>query len=594
MDAMMIPAQTTSKATIPGGGSGRTGGKSQESFAEYMDRKLNDAGREKNLLGVKAKNSKAAKAAGPASQKADKSKEADDAMNAAALLAQFLQDLKDMAKDTEKNSGEWSFAVPDDGILKKLALDAGMDEKKLAALLQQSAEQGNVIDLKNFLETLTRHFTEQAEDVDVKVSETDLPFFETLLSKLGAPIEQIVDVADQSATGDGKLDLKAFLESLQDVTENGKPIALSDWETSQLRDIFSKAGVAEDLQNQLLPKQNDAPFTLATLREMLQKGIENVKDSRPKLDLPAFLKDLQQVFADAKFNDKTAGWSPAVQEAVSSAYQELLKSVDLSTVQAKVVPPPVQTPGKPATMDVDEDQLRDLHGLDGSEGVEAEEAAVPEQAKEHAGNGEMAGQNQGQAMGQSAAAGTVTAGMSAEGHAAAAAAAGHHVGSESQTVSAQQGQHLTTPPRMAQEVVQQTFHNISNSVLNGLRNNEHHLVLRLYPRELGEVKVEMTVREQNVSLSFSMENHRVKETLESNMQQFQDNLSKHGFTLQGCQVSVGQQQEDPNSAWQFLEQARQLGQGKGGRETLADLPADSMYIRPIPGAVREGGISLFI
>ena len=120
------------------------------------------------------------------------------------------------------------------------------------------------------------------------------------------------------------------------------------------------------------------------------------------------------------------------------------------------------------------------------------------------------------------------------------------------------------------------------------------MVLRLYPRELGEVKVEMTVREQNVSLAFSMENHRVKAALESNMQQFPDNLSRHGFSLQGWQVSVGQQQEDPNAAWQFHEQARQLGQGRSNRETLADLPTDSMYIRPMQGADREGGISLFI
>ncbi len=603
----MIPLKTISKATIPG--SGRLGGKSQESFASYMDRQLNDAGSEKNLLGVKAP-----KAEGGERQVVEKGKDSDsdDALNAATLLAQFLQDLKGMAKDVDKTPGDWSFSVPDNGMLEKIAADAGMDENALASLLQQASGQDGVFDLNKFLATLTQHFEEQGDSVEVKVPETDLPFFETLLSKLGVPVEQIVDAADQGATGDGQLDLTAFVESLQDVQDNGQPIVLSDWEISQLREVLSKAGVDDQLQNRLLPEQgvnsnsnsnsntannSGTPLTLASLRDMLQQGVANVKDSRPKLDLPAFLTDLQQVFTEAKFSDKNVGWSPAVQEAVSATYQELLKSVDLSTVQAKTVSAKnvsatVKTPGQSATMV--EDESLDLHGLTDVVDPEGENAVAAAKAEGSVGKGEMVGQ--GQIPGQSA---TVVEGsavaLSLEGHAAAAAAAGHHVGSEHQMAVEPGRMADMHAPGMRQEVAQQTFHNISNSVLNGLKNNEHHLVLRLYPRELGEVKVEMTVRDQNVTLSFGMENHRVKETLESNMQQFQDNLAKQGFNLQGCEVSVGQQQEDPSAAWQSFEQNRQQqGQGAGGRETLADLPAESMYIRPMSGADREGGISLFI
>ena len=684
MDAMMmIQAKVTSKATVPGGGSGRVGGESQGSFAQYMDQKLNEDASRESLLGVKANENASVKTDSPASKAENKNEEVslDDAQDVVGLLSHFLQELKDMSTDSEKTPADWSFSIADKDLLQQIAADAGMNENEMAALLQQYEDQDGVFDLRNFIATLTRHFEDQGEGVEVTVPETDLPFFETLLSKMGVPVEQIVDVADKGVTGDGKLDLTAFMNALQGVEGNGKPIVLSELETAELREIFSDIGVADALQNRLLTNQDNAglPFSLERLQDVLQQGVANVKDSQPKLDLPAFLNDLQQVFTEAKFNEKSVGWSPAVQNAVSAAYEELLKSVDLSTVQVKVVqaattaaftdsnegdevfgadhseigkpviakeaepvkpaaaqaveagksaaaqaaevvkpvaaqaaevvkpvvmhaaaevvkPVVAQVAGavKPVGREVNNDIVKDLHGIDAAEEPATDvkiAAAVADAGDAGANPDREAGAEQGKFSGTFD---NPLAGLGQEGHAASTTAAGRQVGFEQQ-MATEQGRAATPAPRMTPGLEQQTFQNISNNVLNGLKNNEHHLVLRLFPRELGEVKVEMTVRDQNISLSFAMENHKVKETLESNMQQFQDNLAKQGFNLQGCEVSVGQQEEDRSAAWQSFEQNRQQqGQGKSGRETLADLPGESMYIRPIHDTGREGGISLFI
>ena len=669
MDAMMmIQTKVTSKATVPGGGSSRVGGKSQGSFAQYMDKKLNEDASRESLLGVKGQKKVAAEKdnSAPQVEKRSDNVETDEVQDVVGLLAQFLQELKEMSSDSEKTPGDWTFALPDNNLLQKIAADAGMDENDMAALLQQYEDQGGVLDLRNFLTTLTRHFQDQSEGTEVVVPETDLPFFETLLSKMGVPVEQIVDVSDQAVSGDGKLDLSAFQEALNNVEGNGKPIVLSDLETSELREIFAEIGVADSLQNRLLPEQNDngLPFSLDRLREVLQQGVTNVKDNQPKLDLPTFLNDLQQVFADAQFNEKGVGWSPAVQNAVSAAYEELLKSVDLSTVQVKAVnaatnsavaeisgdgegvlsdpaevgkpivaqrndheknanaqasdagksaaskgaevvrpeftqqgaevvkPEVAQLAGavKPLGREGNNHIVKDLHGL-----AETEEPAVEVKVEAAVADAES-GANRDAGSQQGNPSGTFDSslpGMSSESHAASASAMGRQVGFEQQ-LATEQGRAATPAPRMTPVLEQQTFQHISNNVLNGLKNNEHHLVLRLFPRELGEVKVEMTVRDQNISLSFAMENHQVKETLESNMQQFQDNLARQGFNLQGCEVSVGQQEEDRNAAWQSFEHNRQQqGQGQS-RGTLADLPGESMYIRPINETGREGGISLFI
>ena len=120
------------------------------------------------------------------------------------------------------------------------------------------------------------------------------------------------------------------------------------------------------------------------------------------------------------------------------------------------------------------------------------------------------------------------------------------------------------------------------------------MVLKLYPKELGEVKVEMTVRDNQVAVSFVMENSKVKEVLESNLEQFKENMEKQGFTMGECMVSLNRDNDDGNEAWQkFQAGSLEKGVGRRRRATLADLPEDILYQRAQPGNGRENGVDLF-
>lgn len=601
MDAMMMKLTSAPAASSANGGAkGRAGSGSKESFAEYMDRKLSAESNRKNLLGAKASrrerpvgNGAVANEKGSAREDVD---EGNAAQNVATLLQQFLEKLQEMAKNGESTPGEWSFTLPDQGLLKQVAADAGLNDQELAALLAQARKEDGVISLQAFLATLANHFEQQGKEQKITVPETDLPPLETLLSKLGVPVEQIVDVVDQSVGGDGRLDLTAFLKGLEKVEENGKPFVLSAWETDQLRDILARAGVSEQLQADLLssPSGKDVPFSLGRLQEMLRQGIADVKAGRPQLKLAAFAGDLKRIFAEANFIDKGVGWSPAVQGAVAATYEELLKSVDLSTAQVKVVPAVAAAPGQDVSAAMKEGQDQQ-DGVDDFWATAEEEAAAGAKGKtagnDRAAQGDHAGGMGPEQAVQPAASGVHDAVLGGGAHNTAPHQAGNSAGDVVGT-----GRAPAPEPPLPPQLGQQTFDSISQGVVRGLKNDEHHLVLRLFPKELGEVKVDMMVRENHVSINFAMENSRVKQTLESNMQQFQDNLAKQGFVLNGCQVSVGQQQ-DSGSAWQSFEQARQqMGRGgaKGKRETLADLSGDIMYIRPLRGADHAGGISLLI
>jgi flagellar hook-length control protein FliK len=139
-----------------------------------------------------------------------------------------------------------------------------------------------------------------------------------------------------------------------------------------------------------------------------------------------------------------------------------------------------------------------------------------------------------------------------------------------------------------------TVDQISQGVMRGLRSSQHHMTLTLYPKELGEVKVDLQVRESHIVVSFAMENSRVKEALESNMQDFKDNLQKQGFSLQECFVSVDQNNTD--DARQRFEEAWEKLVAQTGREKESGQPGDVMaMVDGRHGGMNQGGtISLFV
>lgn len=150
------------------------------------------------------------------------------------------------------------------------------------------------------------------------------------------------------------------------------------------------------------------------------------------------------------------------------------------------------------------------------------------------------------------------------------------------------------PPRTQAPIQhqQQIIDQLARGMMRGLQNKEHHLVMRLNPPELGEVKIDLIVRNEHVSVSFAMENSRVKEAIESSMQQFQENLEQRGFKLGQFSVNVGQQQDDRKQAWQEFSQNR--GQQRSRTLKPIDSSLNAPYPRPTTVPGQGNGISLFV
>ncbi len=581
--------------------------KSGNKFADHLDRRLDaEQNRNQDQLGVRRcekqcaspKNDKASREEAKAEPGSDGQgpEEQSDVDN----LVLFLQDIQEVAQEKTLGPGEWSVALPEAEILADLAEQAGMTPADLTAMVEQFQADNGELDLNAFFQSLINHFISFEENPAVVVPETEFPMLEALLAKMGLSPEQLDSVSSQAVVGDGEIDLSALAQSLEqlnivsmaaassegdaqfptlkdtDLTQQQplQTITLSPWEAEQLQALLDKAGLPLADQLALLPEQvfgEDLILSFERLQSLLQEAVIQAQEEQPQLNLPKFLGSLEQVMQQASFEDQSVGFTPVVQNSLGEAYQNLMEMYDQARLRFE------------EGLGAEEDQLQNdiQKWLDG----------VVARATE-----EQAGEGGSRKEGFSANLGLVSENMSAGSgeefavHRQEGLVAGQT--SSGQTISsvAEQPQPVRHFPAQQQ---QQILNQLSLAVARGMKSGEQHLVLRMHPAELGEVKVDLTVRNQVVTVSFAMENSKVKETLEGSMEEFRHNMEQKGFSLGDVNVFVGQNEQD-NGAWQRFEMA--WSGEKLEAQNLGDIPEDVLY-RTAGGSQyvsQEEGVNLFV
>lgn len=72
-----------------------------------------------------------------------------------------------------------------------------------------------------------------------------------------------------------------------------------------------------------------------------------------------------------------------------------------------------------------------------------------------------------------------------------------------------------------------------------LLEDKSEMLIKLKPDNLGKVTMQVSIENGNISAKFLAESEKVKEILESNMQELKDQLAKQGMVVQDLNVSVG-------------------------------------------------------
>lgn len=569
---------------------------SENSFMDFMDKKLQaERSEKKNLLGAKER---------PAAKRTDTDDQPQrDPASVAGALQQLMADLQKLVKQPDTDVGEWRFELKNLGLLDKLAAPAGMNMTDLALLKKQMEEQGSLA-LADLFAVLQKHFQGQGEEQRVTVAETDLPLLESLLSRMGVAADKLSELSDQGVSGLGELDLQAYLQGLRGLApEELNTTVLTDWELEQLQLMLQEAGVGSSQLAELFPEQlamwqraltgqpvgegdGQVELNLARLQELLEQAIAATDAGRSKTDLPGFLGELHNLLAQTGKQSTEVGWSPVIQESITAIYQELQKMINLAEVKVEKVTEMTAldedlaqqwlASGEQKPLDplaVKEGAVLQPVEFTGGEGNELElELGLTDPALAEAEDG----------GGEHGAAKLLLP----EG------AAGED--SQAEQLFKLDNDRVHQPRiRLTPEAQQFATEQISQGVLRGLRNNDHHLTLTLYPKELGEVKVDMQVRDSQLTLTFVMENSKVKEALESNMQEFRDNLERKGFSLEGCAVSVGQ--DDADEKRRLFEMAwEKMIDGQRGEKETGLMAQPSAMADGRAETLRQGSISVFV
>lgn len=582
----------------------------EASFSNYMDKKIISEQKEKRaLLAVREKT---------APQKESRQGEPVKTVETeTSFLQGLMMELQQLIAEDDTKAGEWTFDLKGPEILDKLAAYAGMDDVQLGLMKKQMEEQGR-LGLADLFAALEKHFSELNPDLQVTVPETNVAFLESLLAKMGISAEELSVLSDKAVNGLSELDLMAYLEGLNQLkSENHQNIDLSSWDLEQLQSLLSQAGMTQESLQTLIPeadvvlsknlealgliqeslqtlvlaksfealglagKDTDVQLSVDRLINLLEQAIADAEAGKPKANVPGFLEELKGMLSQAGFEGKDVGWTPVVQGSMATVYQELQKMVDLAKVKIEQI---TETRAIEEGLSCDWLNSAKKGGLVGAEKTQMDMSDLLPWSSGQVENEELLNGNLSKTDGDQPNSFLSQLGLSTQ----------EAVPPTEQQIEAVDSRVPPARVRLTPEMQQFTVDQISQGVMRGLRNNLHQLTLTMYPKELGEVKVDMQIRESHISVSFVMENSRVKEALESNMQDFKDNLNKQGFSLQECFVSVDQNNSD--EARQRFEEAWERLVAQNGREKeIGQLNEVLGMVGERYAHMNQGGtISLFV
>ena len=568
-----------------------------QSFARYIEKKANQEEARQSQLG-RAEEAERAEA-----ERTEKKKEKDaTGSNPAVFLLAILAEMKQMARDGAGSEGVFTLQGVDPQQLENLLQSMGLGSEESASFSQLLTEIDGPIRLDDFLTMLSSRLEKLTQAEPVTIPETELPLIQSLLAGLGISADKITEVTEPAVRGDNQLDLKLLVDGLRQLQNEGQQgdgadaasaVSLSQWELEQLKNLIAEAGVADEKRQAMLQAflQQAGAFgalddgksgslTLDQLTAFLDRLTATVQGQRPKIDVTSFADNIGRIFENVKTAAGQPSWTPLMQDSLQNMYKKLQEIVDfakVSVANAEKTDLRQQYLAERADFNEAVDNNKQLTlavagtggAEEGEEGLSSEAAAILKAVQQkHDGLPKEA-----------AAADAVTNGLTPENMQPREMGPVHHLPPQA------------ARPLPATIMQQQVFDQISKGVLRGVQEGEHHLVLKLQPPELGKVKVDLLVHDDQVTVSFSMENSKVKEALEGSMQQFRDNLEQRGFVLQQCFVSVGDGNSQNDSQRRFEEAKFSL---KGQSFRQVELPGEMLYQRSAVPPPADGSISLFI
>ncbi|MDQ7837250.1 MAG: flagellar hook-length control protein FliK [Thermodesulfobacteriota bacterium] len=420
-------------------------------------------------------------------------------------LRHILRSLKDTLKETSLCGTGLAIEHPDELMLAEFLRACGLKEAELSqATAKMKGEEGeyNINILFAMLDPQALQDKAQAESLlspQHRMTLSDLSAISSMLEGFGLTPQEIRGISEKCLTEGGFVKIGQLVRTLEE--ECKRPLSgmpLEEWHEDSLAGLLAKLGLTEEEIRKIAVEAglSDKSFSLPKLVSILDKTTEVVERKQNPIDADSFFHNLEHLLSKIKLETEVRPAGDSRMAALRSWQDRWLES--LREVRAG--------------LDLKEQALTLDSWSNGKLSVEG--GITPVWLEEMAGQWAHSEKLVQKPL------------FILDG--APLASAVNNVSSAAKD---------TIRPVVYPEDI---FSQITGRLSGSLRLKEDQVIIKLFPPHLGEVKVNLVFKNDQLHTTFTLDNYRVKEIVESGLPQLRTALSEQGIKMGECHVELSQ------------------------------------------------------
>lgn len=462
-------------------------------------------------------------------------------------LRHILRSLKDTLKETSLSGTGLAIEHPDELMLAEFLRACGLKEDELSqatAKMKGEGEEYNINILFAMLDPQALQDKAQAEGHESLLSPqrrmtlSDLSAISSMLEGFGLTPQEIKGISEECLTEEGFVKIGQLVRTLKE--ECKRPLSgmpLEEWHENSLANLLAKLGLTEEEIRKIAVEAglSDKSFSLPKLVSILDKASEVVERRQNPIDADSFFHNLEHLLGKIKLETEARPAGDSRTAALRSWQDRWLER--LREVRAG--------------LDLKEQALTLDSWADGKLSVEGGIAPVwlKELAEQWAHSEKLVQKPL----------------FILDG--APLASAANNVSSAAKDA--------IRPVVYPEDI----FSQITGRLSGSLRLKEDQVIIKLFPPHLGEVKVNMVFKNDHLHTTFTLDNYKVKEIVESGLPQLRTALSEQGIKMGECNVELSQdfrqffREHEPYSGhdrrpWPLYRDGDEYYAGGEGRESV--------------------------
>lgn len=423
-------------------------------------------------------------------------------------LRHILRSLENTLKETSLSGAGLVIEHPDELVLAEFLRACGLKEAELSQVTaKMKGEEGEyninilfaVLDPQALQARMRTEGQEPLFSPQHSMTLSDLSSVSAMLEGFGLKPQEVVELSEKCLSKEGFVGIGQLVRSLKE--ECNRPLSsmpLEEWHENSLADLLAKLGLTEEEIRKVAVEAglSDKRFSLPKLVSILDKATEVVERKQDPIDADSFFNNLEHLLSKIKPETEVRPAGDGHMAALRSWQDRWLER--LREVRAG--------------LDLKEQPLTLDSSFNGKLSTEGGIAPVWLE--------EMAGQwAHDEKLVQKPL--FILDGVPL-------ASATNNVSSAAK---------YTIRPVVYPEDI---FSQITDRLFGSLRLKEDQVTIKLFPPHLGEVKVNLVFKNDQLHTTFTLDNHRVKEIVESGLPQLKTALSEQGIKMGECHLELNQ------------------------------------------------------